>query len=118
MFIIMITDPIADMLTRIRNAQAAGKPEAVIPFSKMKLALAKVLKESKFISDYKEVPDEKPFISLDLNYENGKSKISGIARISKPGNRVYIKNKDLYKYLRGFGIYVLSTPKGIMSDKE
>lgn len=114
----MTTDPIADMLTRIRNAQAAGRPEAVIPFSKMKLALAKVLKDNGFIGDCKEISDEKPFISVDLNYENGKSKINGITRISKPGNRVYIRNKDLHKYLRGFGIYVLSTPKGIMSDKE
>lgn len=114
----MITDPIADMLTRIRNAQAVGKPEIIVPFSKIKLALAKTLEISGFINSYKEISDKYSLISIDLIYDNGKPKINGVTRISKPGSRVYIKNKDLHKYLRGFGIYVLSTPKGIMSDKE
>lgn len=114
----MHSDPIADMLTRIRNAQAAGRLDVNIPFSKEKLAIAKVLKESGFTGDFKEVSEDKPVLNISLNYINSKPKIKGISRISKPGGRVYVKNKNLHRFLHGFGIYIVSTPKGIMSDNE
>jgi len=116
----MNMDPIADMLTRIRNAQAVGKLEVSVPFSKMKLALSKVLKDNNFIKNYKKVSidDKKFFIDIELEYVDSEPRICKITRVSKPGGRVYVKNKNLHKYLRGHGIYVVSTPKGLMSDRQ
>jgi len=115
----MQLDPISDMLTRIRNAQSVGKPEVEFPYSNVKLAVIKALKNCGFIGGFKEISfDGKKFIGVSLNYVNNKPKIKGIVRISKPGNRVYAKSKNLHRFLHGFGIYIISTSKGVMSDKE
>lgn len=113
------TDPIADMLTRIRNAQAVEKADVAIPYSNMKLALADVLKGGGFINDFEKIVfDNKSLIKVSLKYTGGKPRISGISRVSKPGSRVYSKYKNLHSFLHGTGIYIISTPKGLMSDKE
>ncbi len=115
----MHTDPIADMLTRIRNAQAVKMLEVVIPSSRIKVLIAKTLKDNGYIGKIQEYADrEKKFIKLTLKYINGKSRITEINRVSKPGNRVYVKSKNLHSYLNGYGAYIVSTSKGVMIDKE
>ena len=116
----MVTDPIADMLTRIRNANQMRYKEVEVPASKVKIEIARILKEEGFIEDYK-VGNEKPesYITLTLKYTNKKeSVITGLKRISKPGLRVYAEANDIPKVLNGFGIAIISTSKGIMTDKE
>ena len=116
----VVTDPIADMLTRIRNANQMKYKEVKIPTSKIKTEIARILKEEGFIEDYK-VGNEKPesYITLTLKYTNKKeSVITGLKRISKPGLRVYAEANDIRKVLNGFGIAIISTSKGIMTDKE
>ncbi|TRZ78093.1 30S ribosomal protein S8 [bacterium] len=115
----MHTDPIADMLTRIRNAQAVKKFEVIIPSSGIKVLISKALKENGYISKVQEYAEkEKKFIKLTLRYIDGKSKIKEIKRVSKPGNRVYVKSKNLHNYLNGFGVYIVSTSQGVMTDRE
>ena len=116
----VVTDPIADMLTRIRNANAMKYKEVSMPVSKTKTEIARILKDEGFITDYK-VRNDKPqkTLVLTLKYTNKKERvITGLKRISKPGLRVYAKSTDVPKVLNGFGIAIISTSKGIMTDKE
>jgi small subunit ribosomal protein S8 len=116
----VVTDKIADMLTRIRNANSMGYTDVTVPASKMKIEIARILKEEGFIKDYK-VSGEgvQKTIELTLKYGNKKEKvITGLKRISKPGLKVYVKNDEIPKVLNGLGIAIISTSKGIMTDKE
>jgi len=115
-----ITDPIADMLTRIRNAIMAKHLEVEVPASKMKLAIARILKDEGFIEQYKLIKDGKQgIIKITLKYdENKNSVISALKRISKPGRRIYVNKKQLPRVLNGLGIAILSTSKGVITDKE
>ncbi len=115
-----MTDPIADMLTRIRNANMVSHPTVDVPASKLKIQLAKLLKEEGYIADY-EVKEEGKFkvISITLKYDSkGKPVITKLERISKPGLRHYSKAKNLQKVLGGMGIAVVSTPKGLLTDRK
>lgn len=115
-----ITDPIADMLTRIRNANAAKHESVMIPASNMKKAIAEILKEEGYIKDFEIVEDNKQgVIKVTLKYGANKEKvISGLERVSKPGLRVYAGKDELPRVLRGLGIAIISTSKGIMTDKK
>ena len=116
----VVTDTIADMLTRIRNANAMRYTEVKVPASNLKLELARILKEEGFITDYK-VEDEtaQGMILITLKYGPKKERvITGLKRISKPGLRVYAKKEEVPKVLNGLGIAIISTSKGIMTDKE
>lgn len=114
-------DPISDMLTRIRNAQRAGHREVTMPFSKIKLAIAKILEERKFIDSVKkDVEGKFPVLKMVLSYDlSQRTKkipaISGIKRISKQGQRVYVKKDSIKKIKNGYGISIISTSKGIMT---
>src|SRR4030042_6480851 len=114
-----MTDPIADMLNRIRNAQAVGLPTVEIPFSKIKNEIADILEKAGFVgkSDSKGRKTKKD-IELTLNYKDGVGAISGLKRISKPGQRIYLPLTKIKKVREGFGISIVSTSKGIMTDKE
>ena len=116
----VVTDTIADMLTRIRNANSMGYEEVTVPASKLKVELARILKEEGFIKDYKvENSGVEKNILLTLKYGKKKEKvITGLKRISKPGLRVYVKSDEVPKVLNGLGIAIISTSKGIMTDKE
>ena len=116
----MVTDPIADMLTRIRNAKAMRYKEVEVPASKIKLEIARILKEEGYINDYivKETENQ-GIIALSLKYgEKKESVITGLKRISKPGLRVYAKSEELPRVLNGLGIAIVSTSKGIMTDRD
>ncbi len=115
-----ITDPIADMLTRIRNANSAKHQTVDVPVSKMKTAIADILKNEGYIKGYETVDDGKQgMIRITLKYGANKEKvISGLERVSKPGLRVYSGAEELPKVLKGLGIAIVSTSKGIMTDKE
>ena len=115
-----MTDPIADMLTRLRNANNVFHESVEIPGSKVKTAIAEVLKEEGFINDYTFTEDGKQgVIPVSLKYGPNREKvISGIKRISKPGLRQYAKHNELPRVLGGLGIAIISTSKGIMSDKQ
>ena len=111
-----LTDPIADMLTRIRNANSVKHEKVDMPFSKEKEAIARILKEEGFINDYKV---EGRTLTVNLKYADKKERvITGLKRISKPGLRVYAKSEELPRVLNGLGIAIISTSKGIMTDKE
>ena len=115
-----MTDPIADFLTRIRNAQMASKPWTDIPVSKLKIRLSYVLKEENFIRDYiliKENPQDN--LRIFLNYDYNKNPvIHGIQRYSKPGCRRYVTSDNFPRVLNGMGVSILSTSKGVVSDKK
>jgi small subunit ribosomal protein S8 len=116
----MMTDPIADMLTRIRNAVRVERPNVDMPLSKVKRGLADVLKREGYIWDWQEV-EEQPVnqLRIELKYgPNGERVIQKIRRISKPGCRVYSKARDLKPVLNGLGIKILSTSRGVVSDRE
>nr|AKQ01645.1 30S ribosomal protein S8, small subunit ribosomal protein S8 [uncultured Ignavibacteria bacterium Rifle_16ft_4_minimus_20697] len=114
-----VTDPIADFLTRIRNASKAKKLRVDIPASNMKKSLAEILKQQKFINDYSVIEDSKQnILRVELKYSNGLPAINGLKKISKPGLRVYNKSADLPRVLNGLGIAVVSTSKGLLTDKE
>ena len=115
-----MTDPIADMLTRIRNANVMRYKEVEVPASKIKLEIARILKEEGFIADYKiQENDVQNTIVLNLKYGQNKERvITGLKRISKPGLRVYAKHEEIPKVLNGLGIAIVSTSKGIMTDKD
>ncbi len=113
-----MTDPIADLLTRIRNAQSAGKPTVGMGASKLKLAILKVLKEEGYIGDYVVEAGVKSTLSIQLKYHDGRPVIDRIERISRPGLRIYRGKDELPKVLGGLGVAVVSTPQGIMSDKQ
>lgn len=114
-----VTDPISDFLLRIRNASKAKKLRVEIPSSKMKQGLAEILKKENYINDYAIVEDNKQnVIKIHLKYRDGASAITGLKRISKPGLRVYKDAEQLPKVLNGLGTAVISTSKGLMTDKE
>ena len=116
----VVTDTIADMLTRIRNANSMRYTEVKVPASNLKLELARILKEEGFIKDYK-VLDETAQGTIEISLKYGPKKergITGLKRISKPGLRVYAKADEVPKVLNGLGIAIISTSKGIMTDKE
>ena len=115
----MVTDPIADMLTRIRNANAMRYKEVEIPSSKVKVEIAKILKNEGFINDYKiKKNNVQDIIVLSLKYNNKERVITGLKRISKPGLRVYAKAEEIPRVLNGLGIAIISTSKGIMTGKD
>jgi small subunit ribosomal protein S8 len=115
-----ITDPIADMLTRIRNANSAKHDTVDIPASKMKKAIAEILLEEGYIRNYQLIDDgTQGVIRITLKYNQGKEKvITGLRRVSKPGLRVYVGAEELPSVLRGLGIAIISTSKGVMTDKK
>jgi small subunit ribosomal protein S8 len=115
----MVTDPIADMLTRIRNALMAHHDSVLIPASRIKLSIAKIFKDEGFIADYT-VLKGKPqrMIKVSLKYINGRSAIAGLERVSKPGLRLYAGRKEIPRVYGGLGIAILSTSKGVMLGQE
>ncbi len=115
-----ITDPIADMLTRIRNANSAKHETVDVPASKMKKAIAEILLQEGYIKSYQIVDDGlQGVIKINLKYGPGKSRvITSLRRVSKPGLRVYASCEDMPKVLKGLGIAIVSTSKGVMTDKE
>jgi len=115
-----ITDPIADMLTRIRNANSAKHDTVDIPASNMKKAIAEILLQEGFIKNYQIIDDgTQGVIRIALKYNTGKEKvISGLRRVSKPGLRVYAGAEELPRVLRGLGVAIVGTSKGIMTDKK
>jgi small subunit ribosomal protein S8 len=115
-----MTDPIADMLTRIRNANSAFQTAVTMPSSKKLVEIARILKEEGYVIDYTVVPGEvQPSLNITLKYGLKKERvITGIRRISKPGLRVYAKKDEMPRVLGGLGIAVISTSKGVMTDKQ
>jgi small subunit ribosomal protein S8 len=114
----MMTDPIADMLTRIRNGQRAGKVSVSMPSSKLKTSIAGVLKDEGYIADFR-VQDEagKAVMSVDLKYYEGRPVIDDLQRVSRPGLRIYKSKDELPKVQGGLGVAIVSTSKGVMSDR-
>ena len=114
-----MTDPIADLLTRIRNGQSSGKTEVNVPASKVKLAIAKVLKEEGYIEDFASTQLEgKPMLAVQLKYFQGRPVIDRLERVSRPGLRVYKGKDELPSILGGLGIAIVSTSQGVMSDRQ
>lgn len=114
-----MNDPVADMLTRIRNGQSAGKTEVRMPASKLKTALAAVLVDEGFIADaVVEGEGVKPQMRVQLKYHNGKPVIEGIQRSSRPGRRVYRSKSDIPSVIGGLGVAIVSTSRGVMSDRK
>ena len=114
-----ITDPVADMLTRIRNANNARHETVDVPASKLKLAIAKILVEEGYIKSYQFIEDgNQGVIKITLKYLGKEKVITGLRRVSKPGLRMYAGADDLPKVLRGLGIAIISTSKGVMTDKN
>lgn len=111
-------DPIADMLTRIRNASLTRKQDVLIPFSKVKLAVAKILEKEKYLAAVETIDEPVKTIKIQLKYQNKKPVISSLRRVSKTSNRVYVKKEDLPRVLNGFGVAIISTSKGMMTNKE
>ncbi|MEW6992231.1 30S ribosomal protein S8 [Colwelliaceae bacterium 6441] len=114
---VMMTDPIADMFTRIRNGQSAAKTAVTMPSSKVKVAIANLLKEEGYITEYSVSGDTKPELAVTLKYFEGKEVIETIKRVSRPGLRVYKGANELPKVLAGMGIAIVSTSKGLMTDR-
>ncbi|WP_303784369.1 30S ribosomal protein S8 [Azovibrio restrictus] len=115
-----MSDPIADMLTRIRNAQMAEKAAVVMPSSKLKAAIAAVLKEEGYVEDFavKTVEGNKATLEIALKYYAGRPVIERIERVSKPGLRIYKGSADIPRVMNGLGIAIVSTPKGVMTDRK
>jgi small subunit ribosomal protein S8 len=115
-----MTDPIADFLTRIRNGQSSGKTEVNVPTSKVKIAIAKVLKDEGYIEDFASTssPEGKPTLAVQLKYYQGRPVIDRLERISRPGLRVYKGKDELPAVLGGLGIAIVSTSQGVMSDRQ
>ena len=116
----VITDPISDMLVRVKNAFRVRKANTLVPYSKLKLSIAELLlREGYFKSIEKKGKKTRKFLEIELNYgENKMPKINEIARVSKPACRVYLGYKDIKRVRQGFGLSVVSTPKGLMTDRE
>ena len=114
-----MTDPIADMLTRIRNAQMTEKATVVMPSSKVKIAIAKVLKDEGYIDGFLVAGEEiKPMLEIALRYHAGRAVIEKIERVSTPGLRVYKSKDDIPKVMNGLGIAIVSTSQGVMTDRK
>ena len=115
----MVTDPIADMLTRIRNAVLARHEFTLVPSSRMKLSIAKILKEEGFIRDYEVLKGQQQrVIKVYLKYVEKEPVIAGLKRISKPGLRIYVQRKEIPRVYGGTGIAIISTPKGVMIGQQ
>ncbi|HUT19015.1 MAG TPA: 30S ribosomal protein S8 [Anaerolineae bacterium] len=119
----MMTDPVADMLTRIRNALMAGHTSLVMPSSKLKLAVLRIMKEQGFVQNYDVIPDHpQPRVRIWLRYvgerKERRSVISGLKRVSKPGCRIYVGHDEIPWVMSGLGIAILSTPKGVLTDRQ
>jgi small subunit ribosomal protein S8 len=110
-------DPIADMFTRIRNGQMAQKVAVTMPSSKLRVAIAEVLKAEGYVADYAVSGDVKPVLEVTLKYFEGKQVIDTIERVSRPGLRIYKKKDELPKVMGGLGIAIVSTSKGVMTDR-
>jgi len=114
-----MTDPITDMLNQIMNAQAVGKAEISIPFSNIKEQIAIILSKEGFLGEAKKsVKGQQKILKIILKYDNGSPAIVGVKRVSKPGQRIYEKVSEIKKVHGGYGISVISTPKGLMTNKE
>ncbi|HSR02522.1 MAG TPA: 30S ribosomal protein S8 [Methylophilaceae bacterium] len=114
-----MSDPIADMLTRIRNAQSVNKISVSMPASKLKGAIANVLKDEGYIEDYSvDTNNGKPVLNIELKYYAGRPVIEKIERVSKPGLRVYKSGQDIPKVMNGLGVTIVSTSKGVMTDRK
>jgi len=114
-----MTDPVADLLTRIRNGQSAGKPHISLDSSKIKTAIARVLKDEGFVADFHIASDAgKPKLTIDLKYFEGRPVIDRLERVSRPGLRIYRSKDDLPKVLGGMGTVIVSTPHGVMTDRQ
>lgn len=114
-----MTDPIADFLTRIRNGQSSGKPEINLPASKVKLAIAKVLKDEGYIEDFStKTEDGKSTMAVQLKYFQGRPVIDRLERVSRPGLRVYKGKDELPSILGGLGVAIVSTSQGVMTDRQ
>jgi small subunit ribosomal protein S8 len=115
-----ITDPLADMLTRIRNASSAKHDRVDIPVSRLKEAIAKILKEEGYIKNYKVIADERKHgtLRIFLKYDANRRGIINLKRVSKPSRRVYVGRDEIPSVLKGLGISILSTPKGVLTDRE
>ena len=114
-----MSDPIADMLTRIRNAQATEKVSVLVPASKVKHAIAQVLKDEGYIEDFKQHDvDGKPVIEIGLKYYAGKPVIEKIERVSRPGLRIYKGRDDIPRVMNGLGVAIVSTSRGVMTDRR
>ncbi len=112
-----MSDPIADMLTRIRNGQSATKADVAMPASNMKQSIAQVLKDEGYINDFSVSQDAKPQLTVSLKYHDGKPVIEKIQRMSRPGLRVYKNTDEIPKVLNGLGVVIVSTSKGMMTDR-
>lgn len=110
-------DPIADMLTRIRNGQAANKVSVKMPSAKLKVAIAKLLKEEGYITDYAVADEAKPELEITLKYFQGQPVVETIQRVSRPGLRIYKGKNELPKVMGGLGVAIVSTSKGLMTDR-
>jgi small subunit ribosomal protein S8 len=114
-----MTDPIADLLTRIRNGQTAGKTEVSMAASKLKAAIAKVLRDEGYVADFRLSSDTgKPMLVIGLKYYEGRPVIDRLERVSRPGLRIYRGKDELPKVLGGMGTVIVSTPQGVMTDKQ
>jgi small subunit ribosomal protein S8 len=114
-----MSDPIADMLTRIRNAQMTEKVSVAMPSSQLKVAIAKVLKDEGYIEDFRVAGEQaKPQLEIALKYYAGRPVIEKIERISKPGLRIYRGKEDLPRIMNGLGVAIVSTSKGVMTDRK
>ncbi len=111
-------DPIADMLTRIRNGQAANKVAVNMPSSKLKVAIANVLAEEGFIESVKVLEGKKPELEITLKYFQGKPVVESIQRVSRPGLRIYKRKDELPRVMGGLGVAVISTSQGVMTDRK
>jgi len=114
-----MTDPITDMLNQIRNAKAVAKTELLIPFSKVKYEIAKILAQEYFINEAKKtIKGKKRILKIILKYDDGVSRILDLKRVSRPGQRIYAKTSEIKKVKGGYGISVISTSKGLMTNKK
>jgi small subunit ribosomal protein S8 len=112
-------DPIADMLTRIRNAQRADKASVSMPSSKLKVAIAQVLKDEGYVEEFAvRAEDNKPVLDIQLKYYAGRPVIERIERVSRPGLRIYKGSNDIPKVMNGLGVAIVSTSKGVMTDRK
>jgi small subunit ribosomal protein S8 len=113
-----MSDPIADMLTRIRNAQMVEKASVVMPSSKLKVAIAQVLKDEGYIDDFAVKGEQKPELEIALKYYAGRPVIERIERVSRPGLRIYKGRHDIPSVMNGLGVAIVTTPKGVMTDRK
>jgi small subunit ribosomal protein S8 len=114
-----VTDPIADLLTRVRNAAAVQKHELFVPYSKVKAEIVRILKEEGYITDYEvDTTGERPRIKITNKLVNRSTAITGLKRVSKPGLRKYVGAQDIPRVLGGMGVAILSTPRGVLSGRE